>query len=851
MLFPVMANAQAMLNDTMSDFSKISDRSSNWKVESTNSSNFGGDADRFSRTNVSSAYLVYEFDEIADFSVDLWGVKTGGTGTVNVYGSGNGVNYSVISTNNAIVETINGYRTLTRYTPAEGLSGINYLKIELSGGDQSWKGHIGNINVSSEREPRNYYLSSSSGDDNNEGTLNSPWLTLEKISNTSLMAGDTVLFKRGDRFDGHFVVNGSGEETKPIVLTAYGEGNQPIITGEVGEQGGGDYQEAILVKNNDNIVFDGLEVNNERTVNRDGVNEEDAYGIYIVNSGNKVLNNFTLRNMTFKNVYAPKPVLKEEGEDSFNGLEVAGVTFYTSRNKTSGQEKNINNILVEDCYFTDLQRLGSHIKHAGGDNGVGNDSINCNTNIVFRNNEFHHLGGTSVLPIRTYNCLIEHNLFNHPGSNKDARMPARGSSVWTWRCHNTVIQYNKCLSTRGYLDSHGIHIDHENVNTFIQYNYMEDCEGGFVEILGGNVNSVYRFNVSVNDGWRENPGWKNSNHTLWINENVPSGTHYSDGNYIYNNTVYMDSAYTTAIDIDGKNTHIYNNIFHAKKGNIGGKQVTIKSNNTALYISNNLFQGTVDNRFKTRDNNAIVGNPDFHQEGALSKYGYQLKASSVAIDAGVAKLGPPIPNAGTGIFKHVPAYPDVDFYGNSVDLSQGTPNIGACNAKNGEIISSSIVPVKNVIFNADQFMLEIGQSFQLTASVVPADATDPTITWKVNDTSIATVDTNGKLTAVAEGTTEIVAMAEGGKITASAVVKVGDIALGFEDIKTDIRVHANGIDFLDSNPPFTVGIFDSTGRTLYSNILTNTDELSYAFTMGKVYIINVNDRIFKVKMANL
>jgi hypothetical protein len=29
---------------------------------------------------------------------------------------------------------------------------------------------------------------------------------------------------------------------------------------------------------------------------------------------------------------------------------------------------------------------------------------------------------------------------------------------------------------------------------------MEDCEGGFVEILGGNSNTVYRFNASVNDG---------------------------------------------------------------------------------------------------------------------------------------------------------------------------------------------------------------------------------------------------------------------------------------------------------------------------------------------------------------
>ena len=94
-------------------------------------------------------------------------------------------------------------------------------------------------------------------------------------------------------------------------------------------------------------------------------------------------------------------------------------------------------------------------------------------------------------------------------------MPNRGSAVWTWNCKYTIIQRNECLHIRGYLDSHGIHIDHHNDHTYVQYNYMEDCEGGFVEILGGNTNAVYRFNISVNDGWRDNPNWINSNHTLF------------------------------------------------------------------------------------------------------------------------------------------------------------------------------------------------------------------------------------------------------------------------------------------------------------------------------------------------
>jgi len=532
-----------------------------------------------------------------------------------------------------------------------------------------------------------YFVDSKNGSDNNSGfTENTAWKSLSKVSSSAFKPGDQIKFKKGERFDGHLVINSSGVKGNPIIITSYGSGDKPIITGEVGAASGGDYQEAILVENNDNITFEDLEIHNERKATRVGVDDIDAYGIYILNSGTNVIRNFTFRNLIFKNVYAPKAILQSEGESAFNGLEVAAVRIHSTQNTVSGKEKKIDNVLMEGCYFSNLQRLGVHIKHGGGRSGVGNNELNSNSNLVFRNNEFHNTGGTCILPIRTYNCLIENNIFDHPGDNSDPRMPNRGSSVWTWRCVNTVIQYNQCLNIRGYLDSHGIHIDHENVNTFIQYNYMEDCEGGFVEILGGNVNAVYRFNVSVNDGWRNNPNWGNSNHTLWINEVVPGGKHFSDQNYIYNNTIFIDKNYATAIDMDGTNTHIYNNIFYAINGaNIGGKQVVVKNNDTPLNMQNNLFYGSINESFKDMDSNPQDGNPLFNNENSGTKFGYQLKKGSSAINAGVAKQGPPIPGAGMGVFKDLTPYPTKDFYGNPINLSTGTPNIGACNAKNGEI----------------------------------------------------------------------------------------------------------------------------------------------------------------------
>ena len=626
-----------------------------------------------------------------------------------------------------------------------------------------------------------YYFSSSEGNDANPGSYDFPFQTLEKASSIELQPGDKVLFKKGDRFVGHFVVKGSGSADQVIIISSYGEGEQPVITGQVGEAGGGDHREAILVENHDHFLFADLEIHNERFVSRLGVEDIDSYGIHILNSGAEVMENFTFRRMTFRKVYGAKPILPEDGNDAFNGLEVAGIRFFTTRNNVAGQEKHIRKVLVEECFFTDLQRLGVHVKHGGNANGIGDDMINRNMDFVFRNNEFQHTGGTCILPTRTYNCLIENNLFFHPGSDSDPRMPNRGSSVWTWRCINTVIQYNQCISARGHLDSHGIHIDHENHDTFVQYNYMEDCEGGFVEILGGNVNAVYRFNVSVNDGWRENPNWINSNHTIWINEVVPGGTHQSEYTYIYNNTVYMDDDYSTAIDIDGKNTFIYNNIFYAAAGNMGGKQVVVRNNGTDLFMRNNLFSGTVANSFRNMDTDPVNRDPRFDDPTSGSKYGFQLATSSPAIEAGVSQLGPPIPGAGTGIFADIPAYPSVDFYGNPVDFSSETPNIGACNAKEGNIFQAPPFPVSEVVAFPSELSLQIDEAQSLSALVLPALAEQPDIIWSSDNESIAVVDMEGLVTAKSEGWALITASSANGH-SDSSYVNVGNAEAGLSAI---------------------------------------------------------------------
>ena len=83
-----------------------------------------------------------------------------------------------------------------------------------------------------------------------------------------------------------------------------------------------------------------------------------------------------------------------------------------------------------------------------------------------------------------------------------------------------------------------------------------------------------------------------------------------------------------------------------------------------------------------------------------------------------------------------------------------------------------VVPVTGVTLSQTAVTLDIDQSITLTATVAPENATNKAVTWASDKTDVATVDANGKVTAVAAGTANItVTTADGGK-TATCTVTV-------------------------------------------------------------------------------
>lgn len=75
-----------------------------------------------------------------------------------------------------------------------------------------------------------------------------------------------------------------------------------------------------------------------------------------------------------------------------------------------------------------------------------------------------------------------------------------------------------------------------------------------------------------------------------------------------------------------------------------------------------------------------------------------------------------------------------------------------CNAEETRKIPKlDIVKVTEIVLSDSEKTLTVGKSFTITATVKPDNAWNRTVTWSSSDPSIATVDENGTVTAIAEG----------------------------------------------------------------------------------------------------
>ncbi|WP_099469305.1 Ig-like domain-containing protein [Konateibacter massiliensis] len=123
----------------------------------------------------------------------------------------------------------------------------------------------------------------------------------------------------------------------------------------------------------------------------------------------------------------------------------------------------------------------------------------------------------------------------------------------------------------------------------------------------------------------------------------------------------------------------------------------------------------------------------------------------------------------------------VDSTGLVKALSAGTAVISAASTDGSNITAAcaitvlpDVVGVSSITLTKTKTAIAKGSSETLSASVLPENATDTSVTWSSSNTKVATVDQNGKVTGKAYGTAVIkAASVSNPSITASCSVTVG------------------------------------------------------------------------------
>lgn len=88
-------------------------------------------------------------------------------------------------------------------------------------------------------------------------------------------------------------------------------------------------------------------------------------------------------------------------------------------------------------------------------------------------------------------------------------------------------------------------------------------------------------------------------------------------------------------------------------------------------------------------------------------------------------------------------------------------------------VSVTTVPVESVTLNRTELEMNEGSSYTLSATVLPSDAYDRSLTWTSSNPSVATVNSNGRVTAVGIGSTIVTAITnDGTNISAACHVTV-------------------------------------------------------------------------------
>jgi hypothetical protein len=382
---------------------------------------------------------------------------------------------------------------------------------------------------------RAYYINFS-GNDGNTGTQKSPWKTIQKINSIRFNAGDTILFKAEQTFEGTVFVDSSsqGFSNSPILISSYGKGTAVINGGNAA---------AIKIEKTKFIIIKKIKL---LGAGRKQGNAEN--GLAINNCNNVIVDDIDIC-----------------------GFRNAGLSVYSSSHikitKVTSHDNGFAGISVSGDYQLKESCNNIYIGYCKAENNPGSPAILDNHS------------GNGIIAGNCSKLTIEYCTATNNGWD----MPRKGNGpvgIWCYEANNVVIQY--CISYRnktskGGGDGGGFDLDGGVTNSIIQYCVSYENQGsgfGIFQYSGASnwYNNTIRFNISKDDG-----GVSEAGSGIFIWNSSDDSLQFKDC-FFYNNSIYNSRgpAISYSPQSERKGFLFYNNIFIGRDTLIKGKKMNDK-----------------------------------------------------------------------------------------------------------------------------------------------------------------------------------------------------------------------------------------------------------------------------------
>lgn len=424
-----------------------------------------------------------------------------------------------------------------------------------------------------------YYISSSTGDDANDGlSAEHAWKTLNKINISTFSTGDSILLKSGDAWNEPLVLRGSGSKEHPITVSSYGSGVKPVISWNAPYGGS-----VVTGHNLSHWTIKGLAVN---------ILTSSTLSWSNITAGINVIYDHAQR---YENLRIEEnDVYSAHYNSNSNGIMITALIPGTDIKEVVTDVSIINN---------EVHNVGWYgITTAGWDTAKNEDlrSQMLFGNFKISGNYVHHTASQGIVLQNAHHSVIERNVVHDGGLGVDTWGPG---GLWIIASRDSVIKFNEVYNMKdagsGY-DGSGVNVDWYCDNITVQYNYAHDNKGNGITTMSNYGTKIWNNKVRGNLGQQSNGNGQIALGNFTGRPDLSSGEHDLD---VANNMIIVDLENSAAIN-SASNPHgtwtgnkIYDNHIAVARGITNFTIFDIASNtNFDVIDHNNVANETQDFR---------------------------------------------------------------------------------------------------------------------------------------------------------------------------------------------------------------------------------------------------------------